>query len=153
MTDPGRPDNLDLPDDNNKNNDDDNEEITPLTTPDATATIPDQPLSDPLPYGTGFATPQQFGYGVAPQATPSSSAAWTASTTSAAPSASAPWTTSTAVAKRERSGSPILAVAGLLSMGVAVWAILGAPVITTTVMLAAGLVVAILVGLVMVVRR
>ena len=112
-----------------------------LTTTDATAAdtavFPDQPLHDPLPYGAGFATGQQFGYGVAPDPGPG-------------PTVS---TGSVAVAGRERSGSPVLAVAGLLSMGVAVWAILGAPVITTTVMLAAGLVVAVLVGLVMVVRR
>lgn len=124
MSVPDRPDNPGQPDD-------DDEESTPMTTTDA-ATTPDQPLHDPLPYGTGFATPQQFGYGVAPEPIPAAS---------------------TAVATRERSGSPVLAIAGLLSMGVAVWAILGAPVVTTTIMVAAGLVVAVLVGLVMIVRR
>ena len=46
-----------------------------------------------------------------------------------------------------------LAVAGLLSMAVAVWAILGGPVITPTVLLAGGLVLTVVVGLLMVIRR
>lgn len=106
----------------------------------STATRPDQPLHDPLPYGTGFTDPQTFGYGVSPaysrflesEPTPGES---------------------TTVARRERSGSPVLAVAGLLSLGVAVWAILGAPVLTTTVVITAALVLLVLVGLAMVVRR
>ncbi|MDX2356775.1 hypothetical protein [Dietzia sp. PP-33] len=105
-----------------------------------TATRPDQPLHDPLPYGAGFTDPHRSGYGTPtgygvgfePEPAPAST---------------------DAVARRERSGSPVLAVAGLLSLGVAVWAVLGAPVITSTVVIAAGLVLAIIVGLVMVVRR
>lgn len=153
LGDPGIPDQHD----DNNDNYDDNEESTPMTYPDAssagtaaadttsfattanpadttardTEVFPDQPWQNPLPYGAGF-TPQQYGYGVAPEAMPDASPA---------------------VATRERSGSPVLAIAGLLSMGVAVWAILGAPVITSTVMLAASLVIAVLVGLFMVVRR
>ena len=113
---------------------------TPADTPADTsaptdaASRPDQPLYAPLPYGTGFTAPEQFGYGVAPEAQP-------------APSAS------TAVARRERPGSPVLAVAGLLSLAVAVWAVLGAPAISTTAVLTAGLVLTVLVGLAMVVRR
>ena len=57
------------------------------------------------------------------------------------------------VVESRRGGSPVLAMAGLASLGVAVWAILGAPIITTTVMLAAGLIVAVLIGLTMIVRR
>ncbi|MFN3339511.1 MAG: hypothetical protein ACK40Z_07430 [Dietzia sp.] len=108
-----------------------------------TTTRPDQPLHDPLPYGTGFADPQGFGYGVSPgYGMPTGYGV-----------AFEPEPATDAVARRERSGSPVLAVAGLLSLGVAVWAILGAPVITTTAVLAAGLVLTIVVGLVMVVRR
>lgn len=124
--------------------DNDDEETTAMNTPFATgadhttadgATRPDHPVEDPLPYGTGFSTTtQQFGYSVPPQ-----------------PVRYTPPPVPTR--DRERSGSPVLAVAGLLSMGVAVWAILGAPMVTTTMMLAGGLVVAVLVGLVMVVRR
>ncbi|MDZ4234667.1 MAG: hypothetical protein U1C73_13145, partial [Dietzia sp.] len=55
--------------------------------------------------------------------------------------------------RQARGGSPVLAVAGLLSLGVAVWAILGAPVITTTVVITASLVLLVLVGLAMVIRR
>lgn len=95
---------------------------------------PDQPLDEPLPYGAGFTPTQQFGHGFAPE-----------------PVRYSPPPVDTR--ERERSGSPVLAVAGLLSLGVAVWAILGAPMITTTVMLAGALVIAVLVGLVMVVRR
>lgn len=104
-----------------------------------THTYPDRPLYEPLPYGTGFSSPQPLGFGVGP--------ADTGLTTPG--SAGGP----IAVYETKKSGSPILAVAGLLSMGVAVWAILGAPVITPTVLLAAGLVLMVLVGLVMVVRR
>ena len=99
-----------------------------------TAIRPDQPLHDPLPYGTGFAAPEPLGFGVAPEPTPSPARA-------------------VEVAERRRGGSPVLAVAGLASLGVAVWAILGAPVITPTLLLAAGLVLAVLVGLTMVLRR
>lgn len=102
--------------------------------PTDAASRPDQPLYAPLPYGTGFTAPEQFGYGVAPEAQPTPSAA-------------------IAVARRERPGSPVLAVAGLLSLAVAVWAILGAPAISATAVLLAGLVLTVLVGLVMVVRR
>lgn len=140
MNDPDRPGTPEHPDDD--------EETTRMSTADATATdrtteytaadtatTPDHTLYDPLPYGAGFATPQQYyGYGVAPEPATAQS-------------------TSIAVEKRERAGSPVLAVAGLLSLGIAVWALLGAPMITKPVMLAAGLVAAVLVGLVMVVRR
>lgn len=95
--------------------------------PTPSPTFADRPLDDPLPYGVGPAT-------FAPAPAPAD-------------------TGSTAVARRGRSGSPVLAIAGLLSMGVAVWAIVGAPAISTTLMGAAGLVVVILVGLLMVVRR
>lgn len=112
--------------------------FTPTDTfaPTGATPRPDQPLYAPLPYGTGFTTPEQFGYGVAPEAqsTPTPSAA-------------------TAVARRERPGSPVLAVAGLLSLAVAVWAVLGAPAISTMAVLTAGLVLTVLVGLAMVVRR
>lgn len=99
---------------------------------------PDQQLYAPLPYGAGFSTPQPLGFGVGPEeiglaGTGSGSAI--------------------EVVEQKRSGSPVLAVAGALSMAVAVWAILGAPVITPTVLLAAGLVLTVLVGLVMVLRR
>lgn len=97
------------------------------------STRPDMPLSDPLPYGSGFSPTPHYGYGVDPEPAGYGSAA--------------------VATQEKRSGSPVLAVAGLLSLGVAVWAILGAPVITTTVMLAGFLVIAVLVGLVMVVRR
>lgn len=100
---------------------------------DSMTAQPDQQLYDPLPYGAGFSTPQPLGFGVAPETT-------------------APGVT-VEVAEKRKSGSPILAVAGLGSLGVAVWAILGAPVITPMVLLATGLVLAVLVGLVMVVRR
>ena len=108
-----------------------------------TTTRPDQPLHDPLPYGTGFTDPQGFGYGVASGygASPGYGVAYE------------PEHSTDAVARRERSGSPVLAVAGLLSLGVAVWAILGAPVITTTVVITASLVLLVLVGLAMVIRR
>lgn len=149
-TGPGRDDgNNDHEDDN----DDDNafdEETTAMNAPFSTpsghttddhtaaddATRPDQPLDAPLPYGTGFATTQQYGWGVEPQ-----------------PVRYTPPTVATQEPEKARSGSPVLAAAGLLSMGVAVWAILGAPLVTTTMLLAGGLVVAVLVGLVMVVRR
>ena len=114
-----------------------------------TTTRPDQPLHDPLPYGTGFTDPQGFGYGVAP--------AYAAPTGYGVDSgygvAYEPEPATDAVARRERSGSPVLAVAGLLSLGVAVWATLGAPVITTTVVITASLVLLVLVGLAMVIRR
>ncbi|GAA1704903.1 hypothetical protein [Dietzia cercidiphylli] len=114
-----------------------------------TTTRPDQPLHDPLPYGTGFTDPQGFGYGVAP--------AYAAPTGyGASPGygvAYEPEPATDAVARREGSGSPVLAVAGLLSLGVAVWATLGAPVITTTVVITASLVLLVLVGLAMVIRR
>ncbi|MDV8000976.1 hypothetical protein [Rhodococcus sp. IEGM 1408] len=113
--------------------------FTPTDTfaPTDAASRPDQPLYAPLPYGTGFTAPEQFGYGVAPGAPE----------TRSTPSAT------TAVARRERPGSPVLAVAGLLSLAVAVWAVLGAPAISTTAVLTAGLVLTVLVGLAMVVRR
>lgn len=107
-----------------------------MTTPGPTSDTvrPDQPLLDPLPYGTGFTPAEPLGFGIAPEPAP-------------APA------TDVEVARRRRGGSPVLAVAGLASLGVAVWAILGAPVITPTVLLAAGLVLAVLVGLMMVLRR
>lgn len=143
-----------------EDHDDDNEETTAMTTPFAStadhrfpdssaagstagatagstadhAVRPDRPLDDPLPYGAGFTPTQQFGHVAAPE-----------------PVRYTP--PPVATRDRERAGSPILAAAGLLSLGVAVWAILGAPMITTTVMLAGALVIAVLVGLVMVVRR
>lgn len=89
---------------------------------------------EPLPYGTGYTTPDPLGFGVSPGSAPASSG-------------------TAEVAERRRFGSPVLAVAGLASLAVAVWAILGAPVISTTVLLAAGLVVTVLVGLMMVLRR
>lgn len=107
--------------------------------PTPSPTFADRPLDDPLPYGAGFTPTQQFGYGVGPE--------------TFAPAPAPADTGSTAVARRGRSGSPVLAIAGLLSMGVAVWTIVGAPAISTTFMWAAGLVVVILVGLLMVVRR
>lgn len=103
-------------------------------------TRPDQPLYEPLPYGSGFAATEPFGYGVSSQTLP----------TQPTPSASS---AATDVAKRERSGSPVLAVAGLLSVGVAVWAILGAPIFTPTVVLVACLTLTVLVGLAMIIRR
>ena len=57
------------------------------------------------------------------------------------------------VVEHRRFGSPVLALAGVTSLGVAVWAILGAPAIAPTALLAAGLVLAVLVGLMMVIRR
>ncbi|AWH91543.1 hypothetical protein [Dietzia lutea] len=110
---------------------------TDMTSPGPTSDTgfrPDQPLHDPLPYGAGFSTPEPLGFGVAPEPTPSP-------------------TRTVEVTERRRGGSPVLAVAGLASLGVAVWAILGAPVITPTLLLAAGLVLAVLVGLMMVLRR
>ncbi|MBB1025601.1 MULTISPECIES: hypothetical protein [unclassified Dietzia] len=116
-------------------------------------TRPDQPLQDPLPYGSGVTDAQGFPYGTSP-------AYGVAAGYGAAPVHGIPAgygvayePATDAVARRERSGSPVLAVAGLLSLGVAVWAILGAPVITTTVMIAASLVLLVLVGLAMVIRR
>ena len=100
---------------------------------------PEQPLYEPLPYGTGFSSPQPLGFGVGPVELGVAAAGSTGSAVE--------------VADRRRSGSPVLAVAGLLSMAVAVWAILGGPVITPTVLLAGGLVLTVLVGLIMVVRR
>lgn len=100
---------------------------------------PEQPLYEPLPYGTGFSSPQPLGFGVGPVELGVAAAGSTGSAVE--------------VADRKRSGSPVLAVAGLLSMAVAVWAILGGPVITPTVLLAGGLVLTVLVGLIMVVRR
>ncbi|UVE94924.1 hypothetical protein [Dietzia sp. B32] len=90
------------------------------------------PLYEPLPYGTGFTDPEPLGFGIAPAAAR---------------------TGTVEVSDRRRAGSPVLAVAGLASLGVAAWAILGAPVITPTVLLAAALVLTVLVGLIMVVRR
>lgn len=135
-----------------KRDDDDNTETTAMNIPFASPTDqtfpgdpaagttadaavrPDQPLDEPLPYGAGFEPTQHFGYRVS--------------------SEPVRYTPPPVPARdRERAGSPILAAAGLLSLGVAVWAILGAPMITTTVMLAGALVIAVLVGLVMVVRR
>lgn len=110
----------------------------------STQTRPDQPLYAPLPYGTGFSSPQPLGFGVGP-----ADVGFTASGTAPAGSGG----NAIEVVERKRAGSPILAVAGLLSMGVAVWAILGAPVVTPTVLLAAGLVLTVLLGLVMVIRR
>lgn len=110
---------------------------TDMTSPGPTSDTgfrPDQPLHDPLPYGAGFSTPEPLGFGVAPEPAPSP-------------------TRAVEVTERRRGGSPVLAVAGLASLGVAVWAILGAPVITPTLLLAAGLVLAVLVGLMMVLRR
>ena len=118
-------------------------------------TRPDQPLHDPLPYGSGVTDPQQFGYGTSPAY--GAAAGYGAAPVHGIPTgygvAYAPDVATDAVARRERSGSPVLAVAGLLSLGVAVWAILGAPVITTTVVIAASLVLLVLVGLAMVIRR
>ncbi|MEH6820941.1 MAG: hypothetical protein V7706_13445 [Dietzia psychralcaliphila] len=120
-----------------------------------TTTRPDQPLHDPLPYGTGFTDPQGFGYGVAPGYGTASGygmpSGYGVSTGYGV--AYEPEPATDTVARRERSGSPVLAVAGLLSLGVAVWAILGAPVITTTVVITASLVLLVLVGLAMVIRR
>lgn len=110
---------------------------TDMTSPGPTSDAgfrPDQPLHDPLPYGAGFSTAEPLGFGVAPEPAPSP-------------------TRAVEVTERQRGGSPVLAVAGLASLGVAVWAILGAPVITPTLLLAAGLVLAVLVGLMMVLRR
>lgn len=110
---------------------------TDMTSPGPTSDTgfrPDQPLHDPLPYGAGFSVPEPLGFGVAPEPAPSPARA-------------------VEVTERRRGGSPVLAVAGLASLGVAVWAILGAPVITPTLLLAAGLVLAVLVGLMMVLRR
>ena len=121
--------------------DDDNAVTRPTHTGQvgSTQTRPDQPLYTPLPYGAGFSSPQPLGFGVGPADVGFASSSSTGSAIE--------------VVERKRAGSPILAVAGLLSMGVAVWAILGAPVITPTVLLAAGLVLTVLVGLVMVIRR
>lgn len=104
--------------------------------PTAGQTSPDQQLYAPLPYGTGFSAPQPLGFGVGPADIGLAGAG-----------------SAVEVAEQKRSGSPVLAVAGVLSLAVAVWAILGAPVITPTVLLAAGLVLTVLVGLVMVIRR
>ena len=106
-------------------------------------TRPDQPLYSPLPYGAGFSSPQPLGFGVGPADVGLAGADPAAYGSGGA----------IEVSEHKRAGSPILAVAGLASLGVAVWAILGAPVITPTVLLAAGLVVAVLVGLMMVLRR
>ena len=120
---------------------DDNAATSPTHTGQvgSTQTRPDQPLYAPLPYGTGFSSPQPLGFGVGPA--------------DVGFAASGSGGSAIEVAEHKRAGSPILAVAGLLSMGVAVWAILGAPVITPTILLAAGLVLTVLVGLVMVIRR
>lgn len=104
-----------------------------------TTAFPEQPLYEPLPYGTGFASTQPQGFGVGPSDTGISLSSAAGNTV--------------AVTEKKKSGSPTLAVAGLLSMGVPVWAILGAPVITPTVLLTGGLVLMVLVGLVMVIRR
>lgn len=136
MTDPIGPHQPDphRPDDRNDNDDDDNERRSPtVNTPADQFTRPDQPLHDPLPYGLGFDAPESYGYGVAPEP--------------AAPSADIE------VVENRRGGSPVLAMAGLASLGVAVWAILGAPVLSTTVVIAAVLALLILVGLTMVIRR
>ena len=98
--------------------------------PDAPHAQPEQRLDAPLPYGSGFAT-TDFG---------------------AVPDTAVPGVTVEQHEQR-RSGSPVLTVAGLASLAVAVWAILGAPVIPQMAVLAAGLVLTVLVGLVMVVRR
>ncbi|MBS7547405.1 hypothetical protein [Dietzia massiliensis] len=97
----------------------------------------DPQLYDPLPYGTGHSTAEPFshdvlGFGVSPEPAPAGGIE---------------------VAERRRFGSPVLALAGVTSLGVAVWAILGAPAIAPTALLAAGLVLAVLVGLMMVIRR
>ncbi|KAA0916958.1 hypothetical protein [Dietzia sp. ANT_WB102] len=92
------------------------------------------PLYEPLPYGAGFSDPNSPGFGVFSEPAPTHA-------------------TAVEVVERRRSGSPVLAVAGVASLAVAVWAILGAPVITPTVLLAAGLIGTVLVGLMMVVRR
>ncbi|PAY23684.1 hypothetical protein CEY15_07270 [Dietzia natronolimnaea] len=152
----------DDPTDHTDHTDDtDHDEPQPTGSPDMTSLHsdttprPDQPLHDPLPYGSGVTDPQQFGYGTSP-------AYGAAAGYGAAPVHGIPTgygvayetdVATDAVARRERSGSPVLAVAGLLSLGVAVWAILGAPVITTTVVIAASLVLLVLVGLAMVIRR
>ena len=104
---------------------------------------PDHPLDTPLPYGSGFSITQPPGYGTGPMDL------GIASYGSAGGAANG----AVEVADRKKSGSPVLAVAGILSMAVAVWAILGGPVITPTVLLATGLVFTVIVGLVMVVRR
>lgn len=105
-----------------------------------TAARPAQPLDAPLPYGAGFTDPPGFRYGVSPG---------DRGLLEPEPAPGVP----TATARRERSGSPVLVVAGLLSLGVAVWAILGAPMFTSTVVITAALVLLVLVGLAMVVRR
>ena len=104
---------------------------------------PDHPLDTPLPYGSGFSTTQPLGYGTGPMDLGIASYGSLGDAANGA----------VEVADRKKSGSPVLAVAGILSMAVAVWAILGGPVITPTVLLATGLVFTVIVGLVMVVRR
>ncbi|MGN7225009.1 hypothetical protein ACTHQW_01525 [Dietzia maris] len=94
----------------------------------------DPQLYDPLPYGTGYPTPEPLGFGVSPEPATAPSGA-------------------VEVVEHRRFGSPVLALAGVTSLGVAVWAILGAPAIAPTALLAAGLVLAVLVGLMMVIRR
>lgn len=100
----------------------------------ADRTRPDQPLHDPLPYGLGFHAPENYGFGVDPEPTTPSAGVQVVETPT-------------------RHGSPVLAVAGLLSLGVAVWAILGAPMLSATVVVAGALGVLVLAGLIMVVRR
>lgn len=111
--------------------------------PDQTLRAP-QPLYEPLPYGAGFSEPEPLGFGVSP---------FGGSPFGGSPEPAPTPAGTVEVPGRRRAGSPILAVAGLASLAVAVWAILGAPVITPTVLLAAGLVLILLVGLLMVVRR
>ena len=97
-------------------------------------TGPARPAYEPLPYGTGFTAPEPLGFGVSPEpATPSVRVVDSV--------------------EHRRFGSPVLAAAGVASLAVAVWAILGAPVITPTVLLAGGLVLTVLIGLIMVIRR
>lgn len=157
MTEPAGPDRPTPPGrdgHDNADNDNDDEHRSPSVTTPADPTArhdqPDQPLHDPLPYGLGFTAPEFPGYGVAPGPAVSEPEA-PGLATPAAPAA--PAAGGVEVVESRRGGSPVLAMAGLASLGVAVWAILGAPIITTTVMLAAGLIVAVLIGLTMIVRR
>ena len=153
MTEPAGPDRP-IPhrhdDRNDDDNDNDNERRSPsVNTPADPTARPDQPLHDPLPYGLGFTAPEFQGYGSAAYGVAPGHAAHEPT----APRPSAPAAGGVEVVESRRGGSPVLAMAGLASLGVAVWAILGAPVLSTTVVLAAALVLLILVGLTMVIRR
>lgn len=135
----------------NDNDDDDNDDelrSTSVNSPADQSARPDQPLHDPLPYGLGFSAPETYDYGGAGHGGAGHGVAGFGMTPApAAPAAGVD------VVEDRRSGSPVLAVAGLLSLGVAVWAILGAPVLSTTMVITAALVLLVLVGLTMVIRR